>query len=144
MFANLTYIIECMYMFHPCWFAPSVYPGIPSSILLASPRNVPLLFCKVGIVSVLALISHITGVADTDLVTVCTTIPYGVPGCACGFTVFDATTAPCTSASLRGEIGDDGKEPGDLGVARRERVREEQVGDDNPLNGVIILEGGNC
>ena len=75
---------------------------------------------------VLALLSRSTDVAETDLETVRTTIADGVPGCACGFTVVDATAALSDAASPRGEVGDDGKEPGDLGVARRKGGKEEQ------------------
>ena len=107
----------------PCWFASSVHPGLPRSIPFAFPHNIPLICCKVGVVSVLAFIARSTAVANTDLVTVRPTISYGVPGCACGFTVVGATTSPSTSASPRGEVGDDGKELGDLSVTCREGGR---------------------
>ena len=68
--------------------------------------------------SVLAFIACGTAVADTDLVTVRTAIGYRVPGCACGYFVVSAPASPSTAPSLRGEVGDGGKETGDLGVAR--------------------------
>ena len=58
--------------------------------------------------------------ADTDLETVCPTISYGVPGYTCGFSIDDATAVPCATASPHGEVGDDGKEPGNIGVATDE------------------------
>ena len=128
-------------MLPPHWFAPSVHPGLPSSIPLTFPRNVPLLRCEVSIVLVLALIAHITDVAETDLETVCPTIAYGVPGCACGFTVVDSTTALTTAASPCGEFGDDSKKTGDLCVVRREGGRKGRIGDVKTLNGVVLLDG---
>ena len=47
-----------------------------------------------------------------------------VPGCDCGVSVVSATAAPSSSASSRGENGNDSKETGNLGVVRREVVRE--------------------
>ena len=55
-----------------------------------------------GVVPVLTLIERSNAVADTDLVTVRPTLAYGVPGCACGFTIVDATTGPSTAAYPRG------------------------------------------
>ena len=98
----------------------------------------------VGAVSVLTFITRGTAVADTYLVTVRPAVAFGVPGCACIFSVFGAPTAPSTAAFPRGEVGDDGKETGDLGVARREGGTERQVGYDKPLNGVVLLDGGVC
>ena len=97
-----------------------------------------------GVVPVLTLIARSNAVADTDLVTVRPTLAYGVPGCACGFTVVDATTGPSTAAYPCGEVGNVVKEPGDLGVARRKGGREGRVGYDKPLHNVVFLDGGVC
>ena len=94
--------------------------------------------------SFLAFITRGTAVADTDLVTVRPTLACGVPGCDCGFSVVGDPTANSTAASPRGEVGDDGKETGDIGVACREGDREGRVGYDKPLNGVVLLDGGVC
>ena len=51
---------------------------------------------------ILALIARITAMANTDLETAHPKIAYGVPGCACGFTRVDATTARYATASPRG------------------------------------------
>ena len=95
-----------------------------------------------GVVTVLVLIAHSTAVVDTDLETVFLTIAYGVPGCACGFTLVDAPPFPSTPPSPRGGVGDDGKETGNLGVASRKGGRDGQVGDNKPLNSVVLLDGG--
>ena len=42
----------------------------------------------------------------------------------------------------RGEVGDDGKETGNLSVARRKGGGEGRVGDYKPLDGVVLLDGG--
>ena len=68
--------------------------------------------------TVLAIIVRSTAVAAADLETMSPTIAYGVPGCTCGFTVVDDAIAPSDPASPCGEVGDDGKEPVNLGVAR--------------------------
>ena len=79
-FANLIDIIESVFMLPPHWFDPSVFPGIPSSVPLASPLNVSPLSCKVGIVSVLAFNTRGAAVAVTDLVTVCLEVACVFPG----------------------------------------------------------------
>ena len=48
---------------------------------------------------VLAFIARGTAVADADLVTVCPTISYGVPGCSCGFSFVGAPSAPSAAPS---------------------------------------------
>ena len=80
---------------------------------------------------------------DTNLEVVSPTIAPGVPGCTGGFTVV-AASAHSATASPRGEVGDYGKELGDLGVACCEGGRERRVGDDKSINGVILMEGGVC
>ena len=89
---------------------------------------------------VLALLTQSTAVANTDLEAVWPIISHGVPVCTGGFDIVIATTS--ASASPRGEVGDDGKEPGDLGVTRRKGGGEGQVGDDKPVDGVILLDNG--
>ena len=128
-------------MLPPRWFAPSVWPGLPSYVPLASPLNVSSLFCKVGIVSVLALNTRGTAVAGTDIVTVCLEVAFGVPGWFCGFLVVGVTAAPSSAASPCGEVGDDVKEAGNIGVARREGGREGCVGYDKSLKVVVLLDG---
>ena len=66
----------------------------------------------------------------------------GVPGWFCGFFVVGATAAPSFAAPPREEVGDYGKETGNLGVALREGVREGCVGYDKSIDGVVILD--NC
>ena len=44
----------------------------------------------------------------------------------------------------RGEVGDEGKELGGLGVARREGGREGLIGYDKTLNNVVLLDDGLC
>ena len=44
----------------------------------------------------------------------------------------------------RGEVGDDGKEPGNLGVPRPVGGGERRVGYDKPLDGVVLLNGRVC
>ena len=133
-------------MLPPHWFSLSVPPGLPILIPLAFPLNIPTIYCEVGVVPVLALLARSAAVTDTDLEAVQPTIDHGVPGCNGGFDVVVAATSAATSAAapLCGEVGDDGKDPGDLGVARREGGKEGQVGDDKPLYGVIIMDGRVC
>ena len=94
--------------------------------------------------SVLAFITRGTAVDDTDLVTVHPEVSCGVPRCACGFSVVGARASPSTATYPRGVVGDDGKETGDLGVARREGGREGRVVYDKSLNGVVLLDNGVC
>ena len=126
------------------WLGGLLTRGLPILIPLSSPLNVPTLCCEVGIVPVLALIARSATVSDTDLETVCPKIAYGFPGFVCGFTVVDSTTTPSPSASPLVEVGDDGKEPVDIGVTRRKGGREGRVGDDKPLNSVVLLDGSVC
>ena len=62
----------------------------------------------------------------------------------CVFFVGGATAASSSAASPRGEVDDDGKETGNLGVARREGGREGCVGYDKSLDGAILLDGNVC
>ena len=94
--------------------------------------------------SVLVFITRVTAVSNTDLVTVRPAVACGVPGCDCRFSIVSATAAPSSTASPRGEVGDDGKETGDLGVARREGGREGRVEYCKSLDNVVILDGGVC
>ena len=144
MYANLTDIIESMSMLSPLWFYLSVVPGLPSSVAITYLLNISLVCCMVGIVSILAFITCGTAVADRDLVTVRPEASCVVPGCDCGFFVIGATATPSTAASPQGEVGDNGKETGDLGVARLKGGREGRVGYDKLLNRVVILDGGVC
>ena len=52
------------------------------------------------------------------------------------------TVAPSSAASPRGEVGDDGKKTGNIGVARCKGGRERCVGYEKLLDGVVILDGG--
>ena len=92
--------------------------------------------------SVLAFTTCGTAVANTDIVTVRPEVACGVPGCDFGFPVVGVTAAPSSAASPRGEVGDGGKEMGDLGVARREGGRDRRVGYNKSLDGVVLLDGG--
>ena len=59
------------------------------------------------------------------------------------FTVVSAA-APSAATPPCGDVGDYGKEPGNLSVVRHKGGREARVGDYNPLNGAIILDRGVC
>ena len=72
---------------------------------------------------VFALLARSTAVADTDPEDVRPTISHGLLGCTGGFTVVCAAADISAAASPGGEVGDDGKDPGDLGVAHREGGR---------------------
>ena len=141
-FANLTDIIESVFMLPSRWFSLSVCHELPSSVPLAYPLNVSPLCCRVGIVSVLAFNTRGTAVAGTDLVTVRLDVACGVPGWFCGFLVVDVAAAPSSAASPRGEVGDDGKETGNIGVARREGGREGCVGYYKSID--CFFNGGIC
>ena len=57
------------------------------------------------------------------------------------FFVVGATAVPYSAAPPHGEIGDEGKKTGNLGVARGEGGREGCVGYDKSLKGVVLLDG---
>ena len=91
---------------------------------------------------ILALLTRSAEVDDTDLEDVQPTIAHGVPGCTGGFDIVAAAATTSTVAVPHVEVGDDGKEPGDLGVARREGGGERRVRDDKPIDGVVLMDGG--
>ena len=94
--------------------------------------------------SVLAFSTCGTDVANTDLVTVSPAVACVFPGWGCGFSVVGATFASSYAASPSGEVGDDGKDTGDLGSACRKGIREGCVGYDKSLDVVVFLDGGFC
>ena len=144
LFANLTDIIEYIFMLPPAGSPHQFALGFHVLFHLHPPLNVSPLCFKVGIVSVLAFSTCGTAVADTDFVTVRPAVAFGVPGWDCGFSVVGATAAPSSAASPRGDVGDDGTETGNIGVARREGGREGCVGYDKSLNGVVLLYCDVC
>ena len=89
----------------------------------------------------LAFVTYGTAVADTDLVNMSPAGACGFLGCACDFSVVGASAAPSTATSPRREVGDDGKETGDLGFMRREGGKEGRIGYGKPLQGVVLLDG---
>ena len=94
--------------------------------------------------SVLVFSTRSTAVADTNIVTVRPAAACGVPEWFCGFFVVGATDAPSSAVTPRGEVGDDGKDTGNLGVGGREGGRDGCVGYDKSLDDVVTLGSGVC